>query len=484
MGVTSLNGIGRMLNAAQTALIPTTTATLAANYTPVKGYEFTPAMKDNFGPRLGVDYRVNDKLVLRAGGGMYYQPVQYNIYTLLTSNFPFAASVSYNTSDASPMTFTNNTPGAGTAPPVPGVAGTYLSAYTPQANMKDERAYQWNADLGYSLWQGAAFEAQYQGDKALHLDRNFYDNEPHNPVNPAGASINSQRPNQLFGSIRVFQEDEISTYHALTLVLRQRQFHGVSGQVGYTWSHNLDESPDANGGGTLSQQYNPRADYGNANWDIRNRIAVQLSYAMPKLATKDLVTREALGGWHLNVYANFQSGAVANVSMSSNSASAGVSQGTERPSWAHKPNHSCSLKNSYSGRVTSTYSCIDESSFQPAVNYTSSPTGPVGFGNLHRNSMRGPFFPGGNLGIFKDFEITELAKFQFRAEAYNVLNHPVGNPPNTGSIGIYNAGSTSNGVANCSTASACLNYTGTQFGQITGTVSQPRVLQLSGKLIF
>jgi hypothetical protein len=58
MGAASLNGYGRMLNSAQTALIPTSSATSGATYTPTPGFQFTPAQKDNIGPRLGVDYRL------------------------------------------------------------------------------------------------------------------------------------------------------------------------------------------------------------------------------------------------------------------------------------------------------------------------------------------------------------------------------------------------------------------------------------------
>ena len=480
LGATSLNGFGRMLNADQTALIPTSTATLGANYTPTPGFEFTPAQRDNFGPRLGIDYRLSERLVLRGGMGFYYNPNQLNTYTLMTSNYPFAAAVTYNTTAANPITFSNTTPGAGKVPPVAGTLGTYVAAYTPERNMKTQRAYQWNADIGYSLWRGAAFEAQYQGSRSLHLDRSFYSNQPINPVNTSVVSLNAQRPNQLWGDIRTFQEDGWSSYNALTMVLRQREFHGLSGQIGYTWSHDLDLSADSNGGGTLSQQYNPAADYGNANWDVRNRLSAVFTYAMPRLAGANLITREALGGWHVSGIVNVQAGMPFNVSMASNTTAAGVGQGTERPSWAHKEKAHCSLKSAYVHFDTTGTSCIDESAYQPAVNY--SVGNAVGFGNIHRNSLIGPGFQYENLGVFKDFAISERMKFQFRSEAYNVFNHPSGANPSSGGINISTTGA-------CATDS-CLNFNGAGFGIINGVQSVPgsfsgaRLLELSGKLIF
>jgi len=388
--------------------------------------------------------------------------------------------VTYNTTVANPMTLTNPTPGAGSSPPVAGTPGTYVAAYTPQVNMKTQRSYQWNADIGYSLWKGAAFEAQYLGSRSIHLDRSYYDNQPINPVNTSIKSLNLQRPNQLFGDIRVFQEDGFSTYHSLTTVLRQREIHGLSGQVGYTWSHDLDLSADSNGGGTLSQQYNIKADYGNANWDVRQRVSGVLTYAMPVLPRANLLTREVLGGWHASAVINVQSGMPFNISMNSNTQAAGVGQGTERPSWSQKESAGCSLKTAYVKFNTSGSSCINEAAYQPAVNYSLS-SKPVAFGNLHRNSLIGPGFQYENFAIFKDFAIWERVKFQFRSEAYNVFNHPSGGNPSSGGIGINTSGA-------CATQ-ACLTFP-SGYGEITGVQSVPgsfsgaRLLELSGKLIF
>jgi hypothetical protein len=480
----SLNGYGRELNDAQTALIPSSSATAGATYKPTPGFKFGSAQLDNFGPRLGVDYRVSEQTVLRAGMGFYYNANQLNTYTLLTSNYPFGASVSYSTTAANPMTFTNTTPGAGSASPVAGTPGTYVSAYTPEPNLKTQRNYQWNADLGQQLWNGAAFELQYLGSHSLHLDRSFYDNEPINPVNTTIKSLNSQRPNQLFGSIRQFQEDEYSHYNALTAILRQREYHGLSGQVSYTWSHDLDLSTDSNGGGTTSQQYNIAADYGNANWDVRNRVVGEFTYAMPQLGASSRIARQTLGGWHVSAIVNIQSGMPYTVAMASSSTAAGVDQGTERPSWVHPEKAKCSLKNSYPGLSHSSTSCIDESAYTTAVNYS---TGAVGYGNVRRNSLVGPGLQYENLAVFKDFSIWERVKVQFRSEAYNVFNHPSGaNPTTTGTsttpgIGINTSGS-------CA-VNSCLNFP-SGFGTITGvqqpagTFSGARVLELSGKLIF
>ena len=88
--------------------------------------------------------------------------------------------------------------------------------------------------------------------------------------------MNARRPNQLFGSIRTIQNDENASYNGLTVVYRQQVSHGFSGQMSYTWSHDLDASTDSNGGGTPMNPYDWREDYGNSNWDVRQRLVVKL----------------------------------------------------------------------------------------------------------------------------------------------------------------------------------------------------------------
>jgi hypothetical protein len=459
----SLNGFARILNPAETALIPPSTATTGAAYVPTPGFKFQNAQHDNWGPRLGLAYRATSNLVLRGGFGAYYNANQLNSYTLATGNYPFAATVNYTTSPTNLLTFTNPTPGAGAAAPVAGVAGTYVSAFTDNPNNKTQRSYQWNVDAGYGLWNGAGLDVEYLGSHSLFLDRSFYDNQPLTPGAPG--TLNARRPNQLFGDIRKIQNDAYSHYDALTVVLRQRSFHQVAGQVSYTWSHDLDVSADSNGGGTLSQQYNVAADYGNANWDIRNRVVGVITYSLPTFNGKSLLLRETAGGWQLNGLVNVQSGMPFNVTLGYNSA--GLSQGTQRPNFVHAPTANCSLKN-YIHNTT----CLDSTAYSLPANISASQ---YAFGNTTRNTLHGPGFSYENISLFKNFDIYERLKFQFRAEAFNAFNHPSGGNPNA----VINHDS-----------SAVAQPTFSGFGtvttvfQIPGTLSGARVLSLSGKIIF
>ena len=237
----SLNGYGRILNSTYTALIPASTATSGTTFVPTPGFNFHGPNHNLVSPRLGLAYRATDRIVIRGGGGIYYNPNHLNAFTLTATNYPLAASVVYNgnsgTNAVGSLTFANPTGGSGgTGSPVAGTPGTYVSAFTDNYYLPTPRLYQWNADTGVELWNGGALELQYLGSRAIDLDRSYYPNQPL----PGAGSVNPRRPYQLFGQIRQITNDSFSTYQGFSAIFRQRAYRGLNVQLGYTWAHNLD----------------------------------------------------------------------------------------------------------------------------------------------------------------------------------------------------------------------------------------------------
>ena len=260
----TINGVATELNQNQTALVGGT-----------PGYRFIAPNHSDWAPRLGAAYRITDKTVFRAGGGIYYNPNQTNSYTFLNTNPPYTTILTCSfTVGLTVPTLTN--------PFVPGVCPTAATAgtiVTDPWHQPTPRMNQWSAGLERQLWNGGGLELQYLGSHAYHLDRSFYNNTP---LLPGPGSVNTRRPNPLFGVIRTINMDEIANYESMTVIYRQRLSHGLQMLASYTWSHDLDVSTDSNGGGTPLEPYLWKADYGNSNWDIRHcRFVATFVYDIP-----------------------------------------------------------------------------------------------------------------------------------------------------------------------------------------------------------
>ncbi|WP_446745042.1 carboxypeptidase regulatory-like domain-containing protein [Silvibacterium acidisoli] len=455
----SLNGYARILNDTETALIPASGASTAANFVPTPGFKFNGPNHEDWAPRFGFAYRATGTTTLRGGFGIYYNANQLNTYTLTTQNYPLAATVSYSTLAGNLLSFTNPTPGAASASPVAGVPGTYVSATTVPKYLPSQTLYQWNLSWGQELWRNAGFELQYLGSHAIHLDRDFYDNQPQ--PSATDTNINARRPNQLFGTIRRIQNDEYSHYNGFTAILRQRETHGVSGSVSYTWSHDLDITDNSNGGYTTMDQYNIGRDYGDSDWDMRNRFVATVTYELPKFSGSKEVVKETIGGWQANAIVTAQSGTPYNVVLGFDRANVGQPRGNvQRPNWLHKPMAHCGLSSYISGNATS---CIDATAFEIPDEGT--------YGTSRRNPLHGPGYNNMDFSLFKNFNIWKSMKFQFRAEAQNLFNHPSGANPNATISSNFDPNDPS-------------TYSG--FGTVTGTSRfySPRSIQLAGKIVF
>ena len=455
----SLNGVGRKLNPTEEALFPAQGGTNASNAQAYPGFPFSNPNHTNVAPRIGFSYRATDKTVIRGGGGIYYNANQLNSYTLSSTNYPYSASVSY--SGVSPavgnvpnVTFSNPTPGAGTVSPVAGTPGTYVSAFTENPHLPPSTMYQWNLDVGQEVWKNAGLELQYLGSHTIHLDESFYDNQPEPGVGDQSLSVNKRRPNQLFGQIRRIENNGIATYNGLTVILRQRLSHGVSATASYTWAHALDTSDSSNDGGSAMWQGHLKFDYGNSTYDIRNRFVATVTYELPKFKTSNVFVEGALNGWQVNGILDLRTGTPINVTYSGDRLNVGAPGAAQRPNYVHAARSHCTKAFLFAQGPAA--SCLDSTAYSlPALNST--------YGNLHRNDIHGPNQLAQNsASLFKNFKIWEDVSFQFRAEAFNVLNHA--------------------NISTMNPTSPNSTFGSSSFGTLVGAGS--RTFQLAGKINF
>ncbi|HTX38996.1 MAG TPA: TonB-dependent receptor [Bryobacteraceae bacterium] len=393
----TINGVATELNPNQTALVGGT-----------PGFRFISPNHNDWAPRAGFAYRITEKTVFRGGGGIYYNPNQTNSYTFLNTNPPYTTilTCSYtvgSTTEAVP-TLSN--------PIVPGVCPTAATAgtiVTDPWHQPTPRMNQWSAGLERQLWNGGGVEVQYLGSHAYHLDRSFYNNTP---LLPGPGSVNTRRPNPLFGVIRTINMDEIANFESMSLVFNQRLAHGLTMMANYTWSHTLDVSTDSNGGGTPLEPYNWKADYGNSNWDIRHRAVVTFVYNIPFFPVSNPLLKGAFTGWQSNGIVTLQTGIPFNVSTGTDTANT-ASSGTYRPDLIATPSDDCGR-----GHLVG---CINASAYTVQDLYPV--TQNYAYGDEGRNILHGPGAETVNFSMFKNFPIKERLRFQFRFESFALFNH-------------------------------------------------------------
>ena len=275
----SPTGYATVLNAAQTALIPTTI--------PDPNYALVNPWHLGWAPRVGFAYRVTNAWVVRGGFGFFYNPNQTNNYTLLDTNPPMSSAAIFSSSPSVPLSFANPSGGGSAATPAANtITAVTLPRYFPPAAMK-----QWSLDVGRTLWSSAALDVQYIGSHTYHLDTSWYNNTPQ----PSATKfVATDRPNQNFGSIRTLYNGAWSNYDALNVVLTQRLNHGLTMGLSYTWSHDLDISQDSNDGGQPMDPYDFALDYGNSTLSVPQRFVASPVYALPFFKT---VHKDGCGRW-------------------------------------------------------------------------------------------------------------------------------------------------------------------------------------------
>jgi hypothetical protein len=440
--VQTYEGFASMLDEDFETIIPS--ATLSGY--PVEGFEFTKGNYSDIAPRLGATYRLGEKTVLRSGFGIYYNPNQMNTYTFLTNNPPLAPVTTYTSEPANPTLSFSNPTGQLAALPRPDII-------SPMRELPNARKTQWSFDVQRELFGGTAVTLQYVGSNTVHLDRSFFNNTPQ----PGPGAVDPRRPSQKFRSRRIITNDLRADYDAVSLILHKRMSHGLQADLHYTWSRTRDMATHSNGGGQNMDNYDPQKDYGPANWDVPHRFVASYIYEPPffKQSSNGFL-KYVLSGWQIAGVTTLQSGIPANVTFGADRANIGIA-GQQRPDLVGGvPELNCQPN---SGGATEAarkqlINCYDPSAFALPAQFT--------FGNAPRNVLRGPNFKQTDVTLIKNIPLAREARFQLRAEIYNLFNRANFANPSTTTFGSA------------------------AFGNITAlaTGATMRRIQLGGRLIF
>ncbi len=394
---------------------------------------FLPADKNNFAPRVGFAYDLlgNGKTILRGGYGIFYFMERGGIDNQLAQNPPYSGTASYNYQDGyritlagmGPMNDNNPANATGALPPktvlnIDPNNPRNVDVYALLPTNKTPLVQQWNVQLQRTLGSNNMLSVAYVGtssDKLMtyyNMNRQTF-NQPSNTKR--FPNLNNVNVEASIGS---------SNYNSLQTRFERRLSQGLQSSVSYTWSHTIDNSPDA------YDNSNDRVDInyfslerGNSSFDMRHLFVWETLYELPFGKGKRFgggwpsVVDSVLGGWQMNWIVTAQSGMPFDVILNGNP--------NTRPDLIGDP---------YTNQNVHAFWFNKAAFAAPPTNASGVFVRP---GNVHRNMMYGPGHAWGDFSVFKNFKVRERFNTQFRAQFYNITNTPQFGQPD-GNLSSWN----------------------------------------------
>jgi hypothetical protein len=360
------------------------------------------APKGDWAPRVGFAWDPNGKgkTVVKAYGGLFYNPMHFNYAT--TTNVPALASYNVNVFQAifADPPFSINYP----SPNPPLIAGIQNVNAFPR-NPKDQVAANWLFGIQQEVARNTILTVNYVGNNVHHMQSGV-DFAGLN-ANPANV-FTQARQYSGFANENILADGLGSNYNALQAKL-DRKVGRLNLEVNYAWSHEIDDMLNVFSPG-FENPYDPRFDRGSGDWDVRHNLTGSVLYSLPDLKGSNSFVQKALGGWQTSGILQTRSGLPTDITVVS-----GFFGNPLRPDYVPGqplwvPNHS------WPG---SSYN-LDAFAIEPTYDGTPGAT----IGTVGRNSLRGPAFFQFDLSGMKNFAITERVTMQFRADIFNLFNHP------------------------------------------------------------
>jgi len=465
------------------------------------GHVFNPA------PRIGFafDPKGDGKTAIRGGYGIFFEHANGNDANTesLEGNPPgIIAPVQFNVSGYTNIggVDANNQP---LLYPLGGGVSQLTSITT-----KTQWPYvqQYHLDIQRELARNTLLTIAYVGSKGTHLSQQLDRNQIHstpasqNPYKPGqiitGADCNNitndpptlgdgitpvtgqalinlnvacddvvtpdiYRPYQGYDSIYGIIGGANSNYNALQ-VSGRRNAGGLQLTLAYTYSHSIDNSSDRYDSAFVDS-YNLSSYRASSSYDQRHILTVSYIYDLPILRHSNGLKQSILGGWQVSGITTAQTGDPTTIVNGGTYDNAGVGNNVGSGSYAdlvgdphgHKP----------------TFNAVTDAVYGPLLDNPGAYSQPTGltFGDSGRNSLAGPGRVNFDMGLFKHFKVHESMAFEFRAEAFNVFNHPQWSGINNTSCGLeVNSGASDcvNGDAVGDAPNSFLHPSGAHNGRI------------------
>ena len=416
------------------------------NFGPRVGFAWSPSFNSGF---LGKLFGGPGKTSVRGGYGIFYDRVFTNLFSNTSSNLPFSSNVFLIPIFDQPDFIVDGVPRVTSQTPThtlhDGDEGSAVIFPTTKNNIFQQKfvmpsSESWNFGFQRELPQHFLLEADYVGTRGLHLIRDINAQLTNiaraNAIRGTNAAITSSlRQNYINGSLNTaFGQSSAflilsvgnSDYNAmqlrLTKLLSDRKFGEGQVQFFYTWSHSIDDAPDALVTGTSDRSLPRdssgfaggwRAERGDSSFDARHVFSANFSYELPFWRGTSWKER-LLGNWQITGITRFQTGYPFSV----------FQNGIDRQGTA------MSARASYVGTgtgpaYTSTQTASNARTYTGPSRTLFATTVPLDGmqGTVGRSAFRGPNFSNTDFSLIKRFPINESMRFTIRADFFNLFNN-------------------------------------------------------------
>jgi hypothetical protein len=421
----------------------------------------------NFGPRAGFAYKIDEKTVVRGAAGIFFAnpfPAGTLGYPL---NPPFGVATYVQAPATGPISPITNQPVVAVTDIESGFPSYLLQDFDPTTlqlflytpNPKMPTTNNWNLAVQRELPFDTTLEVAYAGSASSHVNAGVDVNQPY-PTTDPNASAASRRPLPNFGILASVDTAAHGNYNSFQTKFEKRYSNGLTMLAAYTWSHSIDDAPSSitlgtggNSGNVYDFYRNPRdpsLDKGDSYFDIRHRFTFNALYELPfgrgRMFGGNMngVMNQLVGGWQIGGIAQHQTGYHFSVTTYNDPSNSDIYSyaGAAYPDVIGNVNDFSGCP----GGHKSINCWFNPNAFGPSA--------PGQFGNEPRNLIVGPSLTNVDFSTLKNFPIKERMNVQFRAEFFNVANHPNFSLPGN-SVESGN------------------------FGQVTNTVGNPREIQLA-----
>lgn len=416
-----------------------------------------------FDPRFGFAWMPIPRTVVRGGFGIFRDQIIVNVFGNTRLSPPFLVGAF-----AANPSFPNAAAG--------NLRAIILSVQNLFFGVQQPTVEQWNLQVQHQLTSTTVVKAAYVGNRGLHLVRSLEANTAIPTTLADGTKFfppGVKRRNPNFGPIRERKTDGLSWYNALQLEADQRLYQGLILQGSYTFSRTTNTNGSSftnfpNNPGNAQDPESLSDDKALAPFHQKHHLVINSLYQIPVgrgrryLGNANGLVEHLLGGWRVGGIFTYASGEPFTVTVGFNRSNS-LQTGTVN---ADRPN----VNPNFTGPVI----LGDPKQFFDPNAFVLQPVG--FFGNVGRNTLIGPDFRQLDMTLAKVFRVTESSNLEFRADFFNLPNHPnFATPSNTTAFQVGGGDTVFGDTSGKPVGNA---------GQIFSTVTTSRQIQFSLRFSF